>query len=105
MRSQQLGEAVRLDKTRHDTATKIWLNATTHPPQRVAVWKYGAVCMVGWLVSNDKATAVSFWFSTDSKYRVSLKKRSFTRLASKPLHKALLVFKMVHNDEDQSKTL
>ena len=39
------------------------------------------------------------------KYRVSLKKRSFTRLASKPLHKALLVLKMVHNDEDQSKTL
>lgn len=72
MRSQQLGEAVRLDKTRHDTATKIWLNATTHPPQRVAVWKYGAVCMVGWLVSNDKATAVSFWFSTDSKYVLAL---------------------------------
>ena len=38
-------------------------------------------------------------------YRVSLKKRSFTRLAPKPLHKALLVLKMVHNDEDQSKTL
>ena len=38
------------------------------------------------------------------KYRVSLKKRSLTRLAPKPLHKALLVLKMVHNDEDQSKT-
>ena len=38
-------------------------------------------------------------------YRVSLKKRSLTRLAPKPLHKALLVLKMVHNDEDQSKTL
>ena len=41
----------------------------------------------------------------DKNYRVSLKKRSFTRLAPKPLHKALLVLKMVHNDEDQSKTL
>ena len=52
------------------------------------------------------------WLSSETgendqrgKYRVSLKKRSFTRLASKPLHKALLVLKMVHNDEDQSKTL
>ena len=25
-----------------------------------------------WLVSNDKATAVSFWFSTDSKYVLAL---------------------------------